>query len=282
MSCYLWFGLGQGVVVMAVALLCVPQAGEIVASDRPSCKQGTRDYPPAALRSPRVLADVRDVSSWWKRGLMATAQLAPVAKDRDRHRAGIDVRTHMPALSFALSIGLVLTACRDRSSAGCPIGSDVRTRCSSLSRWKASASMRCFLFASSPTAFVLLSGVSTLPGPDLRAVPAPAPTSMAEVRDRQLRDALYGQGTAALGPDGQRADRGDRSWTAVFVVASAAQLIAATLALVALKPAGGVRWRKERLMPPEPGHPEQVRARLTIDHVSHAAAMPLAFDRPLA
>jgi OFA family oxalate/formate antiporter-like MFS transporter len=42
------------------------------------------------------------------------------------------------------------------------------------------------------------------------------------------------------------------SWTAVFVVASALNMIAATLALVALKPARRHAMAKDRLMVSEP------------------------------
>src|SRR6202048_1982518 len=47
---YLWCGLGQGVVVMAVALLLrAPKPAEIVAPGPALVQQGTRNYPPAAL-----------------------------------------------------------------------------------------------------------------------------------------------------------------------------------------------------------------------------------------
>src|SRR5262249_55611010 len=53
-AAYLWFGLGQGIVVMVVALLLrAPKPAEIVAAGPALVEQGKRDYRPAAvLKSP--------------------------------------------------------------------------------------------------------------------------------------------------------------------------------------------------------------------------------------
>src|SRR4249919_1314254 len=47
-AAFLWFGLGQGIVVVLVALLLkAPQAGELPASANPAIQQTRRDYSPA-------------------------------------------------------------------------------------------------------------------------------------------------------------------------------------------------------------------------------------------
>src|SRR5258706_12626290 len=49
-TAFLWFGLGQGIVVVLVALLLrAPEAGEGVAPPAPAVPQTRRDYGPAAV-----------------------------------------------------------------------------------------------------------------------------------------------------------------------------------------------------------------------------------------
>src|SRR5207244_2819858 len=100
-----------GDVVMAVALLLrAPRPAEIVAPGPALVQQGTRDYPPAALlKSPPFWLMYAMFVMVGSSGLMATAQLAPVAKDFAIDTVPISMLgLTMPALSFALSIGLVL------------------------------------------------------------------------------------------------------------------------------------------------------------------------------
>src|SRR6202790_1092609 len=55
-AAFLWFGLGQGIVVVLVALLLrAPEAGEVLAPAAPAVEQTRRDYGPAeALQTPVV------------------------------------------------------------------------------------------------------------------------------------------------------------------------------------------------------------------------------------
>src|SRR6266702_6629361 len=54
-AAFLWFGLGQGIVVILVALLLrAPEAGEVVAPAAPSVQQTRRDYSPAEVLAPLV------------------------------------------------------------------------------------------------------------------------------------------------------------------------------------------------------------------------------------
>src|SRR6266446_4924720 len=119
-----WFGIGQGVVVILVALLLrAPQPGEVVAPAAPSVQQTRRDYSPAEVLAPLV------TSQFYKSpflimylmfvmvgagGLMAIAQLAPIANDYKI--AGVPVSIlglTLPALTFALTIDRVLNGiCR--------------------------------------------------------------------------------------------------------------------------------------------------------------------------
>jgi MFS transporter, OFA family, oxalate/formate antiporter len=84
------------------------------------------------------------------------------------------------------------------------------------------------------------------------------PATCTDIYGRKFATANYGmlytaKGTAALlVPMANVLTEATGSWTAVFAVASALNMIAATLALVALKPARRRAMAKERLMPPEP------------------------------
>jgi OFA family oxalate/formate antiporter-like MFS transporter len=82
-SAFLWFGLGQGIVVVLVALLLrAPSPGEVPVPVAPLVQQTRRDYSPAEVlgSAPFWVMYVMFVMVGTG-GLMATAQLAPIAKD---------------------------------------------------------------------------------------------------------------------------------------------------------------------------------------------------------
>src|SRR2546428_1447751 len=115
-AAFLWFGLGQGIVVMVVALLLrAPQAGEVPAPAAPAVQQTRRDYGPAeALKTPVFWVMYAMFVMVGAGGLMAIAQLAPIANDYKN--AGVPVPIlglTLPALTFALPLDLVVNGlCR--------------------------------------------------------------------------------------------------------------------------------------------------------------------------
>src|SRR5713226_6733709 len=115
-AAFLWFGLGQGIVVILVALLLrAPEPGEVAVPAAPAVQQTRRDYGPT---------EVLKTAPFWVMyvmfvmvgagGLMAIAQLAPIANDYKS--AGVPVSIlglTLPALTFALTIDRVLNGiCR--------------------------------------------------------------------------------------------------------------------------------------------------------------------------
>src|SRR5262249_54876711 len=106
-SAFLWFGLGQGIVVVVIAtLLRAPSPSELPVPTAPAVEQTRRDYRPV-----EVLAS----APFWVMyamfvmvgvgGLMAIAQLAPIG--HDYQIAGVPVSIlglTLPALTFALTI----------------------------------------------------------------------------------------------------------------------------------------------------------------------------------
>src|SRR4029077_11107476 len=106
---FLWFGIVQGLVVVALSLMLrAPRVGEVPPSTR--LKQSVRDYTPLeVLASPIFWVMYAMFVLVGAGGLMATAQLAPIANDF--HIAKVPVSLlglTLAALTFALSIDRVL------------------------------------------------------------------------------------------------------------------------------------------------------------------------------
>src|SRR5499433_2229586 len=118
-AAFWWFGIGQGIVVMLVALLLrAPEAGEVVAPAAPAVQQTPRDYSPSEVLAPLATRDFYKSPFFimylmfvmvGAGELMAIAQLAPIANDYKI--AGVPVSIlglTLPALTFALTIDRVL------------------------------------------------------------------------------------------------------------------------------------------------------------------------------
>ena len=106
---FLWFGLGQGIVVVLLSLvLRAPRPGEAPPSRH--VRQSARDYSPVeALRSPIFWVMYAMFVLVGAGGLMATAQLAPIANDFQIAKVPVSLLgLTLPALTFALSIDRVL------------------------------------------------------------------------------------------------------------------------------------------------------------------------------
>src|SRR6478752_7492285 len=110
-AAFWWFGIGQGLVVIIFSLfLRAPEAGEVAIPAAPAVQQTRRDYGPI---------EVLKTTPFWVMyvmfvmvvtgGLMATAQLAPIAKDFKVDVIPVTILgLTLPALQFALSIDRVL------------------------------------------------------------------------------------------------------------------------------------------------------------------------------
>jgi MFS transporter, OFA family, oxalate/formate antiporter len=241
-STFLWFGLGQGIVVCFVGLLLkAPQAGEVPAPANPTVQQTQRDYSPSeVLKSPPFWVMYAMFVMVGAGGLMAIAQLAPIANDYKI--AGIPVSIlglTLPALTFALTIDRVLNGlCRPFFGwVSDHIG---RENTMFIAFFLEGVGIYALLyFANNPVLFVILSGVVFFAWGEIYSL---FPATCTDIYGRKFATTNYGmlytaKGTASLlVPLANVLTTATGSWHAVFYVAAILNIIAAVMALMVLKP----------------------------------------------
>jgi len=241
-AAFLWFGLGQGIIVMVIALLLkAPQAGEVSAPATPAVMQTRRDYSPSeVLKTPPFWVMYAMFVMVGAGGLMAIAQLAPIALDYKI--AGIPVSIMgltLPALTFALTIDRVLNGiCRPFFGwVSDQIG---RENTMFFAFFAEGVGIYALLyFANNPVLFVILSGIVFFAWGEIYSL---FPATCTDIYGRKFATTNYGmlytaKGTASLlVPLASVLTAATGSWHAVFYVAAILNIIAAVMALVVLKP----------------------------------------------
>src|SRR3989454_5669057 len=241
-AAFWWFGIGQGIVVMLVALLLrAPEAGEVVAPAAPAVQQTRRDYGPAeVLKTPVFWVMYAMFVMVGAGGLMAIAQLAPIANDYKI--AGVPVSIlglTLPALTFALTIDRVLNGiCRPFFGwVSDHIG---RENTMFIAFFLEGVGIYALLyFANNPFLFVILSGVVFFAWGEIYSL---FPATCTDIYGRKFATTNYGmlytaKGTASLlVPLANVLTNATGSWHAVFYVAAALNIVAAVVALVVLRP----------------------------------------------
>jgi len=241
-STFLWFGLGQGIVVCIVGLLLkAPQAGEVAIPAAPAVQQTRRDYGPAeVLKTPPFWVMYAMFVMVGAGGLMAIAQLAPIALDYKI--AGIPVSIlglTLPALTFALTIDRVLNGiCRPFFGwVSDHIG---RENTMFIAFFLEGVGIYALLyFANNPILFVILSGIVFFAWGEIYSL---FPATCTDLYGRKFATTNYGmlytaKGTASLlVPLSSVLTAATGSWLAVFYVAAILNIVAALMALFVLKP----------------------------------------------
>jgi MFS transporter, OFA family, oxalate/formate antiporter len=249
-AAFLWFGLGQGLVVVFVALLLrAPQEGDVVMPTAPAVQQTRRDYSPSEVLAPLL------TSQFYKSpffimylmfvmvgagGLMAIAQLAPIANDYKI--AGVPVSIlglTLPALTFALTIDRVLNGvCRPFF--GWVSDNIGRENTMFIAFFIEGIGIYALLyFASDPFLFVILSGLVFFAWGEIYSL---FPATCTDIYGRKFATTNYGmlytaKGTASLlVPLANVLTNATGSWHAVFYVAAALNIVAAVMALAVLRP----------------------------------------------
>ena len=241
-AAFLWFGLGQGIIVVLVALLLkAPQAGEVPAPVSPAVQQTRRDYGPTeAIRTPVFWVMYAMFVMVGAGGLMAIAQLAPIANDYKIADIPVSILgLTLPALTFALTIDRVLNGvCRPFFGwVSDHIG---RENTMFIAFFIEGVGIYALLyFAGNPVLFVILSGLVFFAWGEIYSL---FPATCTDIYGRKFATTNYGmlytaKGTASLlVPLANVLTTATGSWHAVFYVAAIINVVAAIMALFVLKP----------------------------------------------
>ena len=240
-STFLYFGIGQGLVVFALGWL-LRSPGESSASRHVSKAAGERrDYAPLEmLATPAFWIMYAMFVMMAAGGLMATAQLGPIAKDFKVADVPVSILgLTLPALTFALSIDRVLNGV-------------TRPVFGWISDWigrehtmfiafslEAAGILLLSYWGHDPIAFVILSGLDFFAWGEIYSLfPATCGDTYGSRFAATNAGLLYtAKGTAALlVPFTSLLSAASGGWHTVFLAASGLNLAAALMALFVLKP----------------------------------------------
>jgi OFA family oxalate/formate antiporter-like MFS transporter len=240
-STFLYFGIGQGLVVFALGWL-LRSPGESSASRHVSKAAGERrDYAPLEmLATPAFWIMYAMFVMMAAGGLMATAQLGPIAKDFKVADVPVSILgLTLPALTFALSIDRVLNGV-------------TRPVFGWISDWigrehtmfiafslEAAGILLLSYWGHDPIAFVILSGLVFFAWGEIYSLfPATCGDTYGSRFAATNAGLLYtAKGTAALlVPFTSLLSAASGGWHTVFLAASGLNLAAALMALFVLKP----------------------------------------------
>ena len=239
-AAFFYFGIGQGVIVMLLALfLRSPAKGQVPEVARVS--QSKRDYKPAEMvRTPIFWVMYAMFVMMAAGGLMATAQLGPIAKDFKIADVPVSlIGITLPALTFAATLDRVLNGVT-RPFFGWV--SDHIGRENTMFISFAIEGLGIYAlsqFGSNPIAFVLLTGLVFFAWGEIYSLfPATCGDTFGSKYAATNAGLLYtAKGTAALiVPYTSVLTTMTGSWHAVFLAAAALNIVAALLALFVLKP----------------------------------------------
>ena len=240
-AAFLWFGIAQGIVIVVVSLLLrAPRTGETPTAQA-KVVQTTRDYQWwEMLQSPVFWVMYVMFVLVGAGGLMATAQLAPIAKDFKIDAIPVSlIGITLPALTFALSIDRILNGVT-RPFFGWVsdnIGREntmlIAFGLEAIGIWALSA------FGHDPVMFVILSGVVFFAWGEIYSLFPSTCTDVYGVTYATTNAGLLytAKGTASLlVPFGNVLAQATGSWRTVFLVAAAMNLAAALAAPLVLRP----------------------------------------------
>ena len=256
-SAFFWWGLGQGAVVLVIAWF-LRMAPDAQGDGLPIGGRAQRHGKPVADKTPgQVLA----APIFWLMylmfvlvcagGLMATAQLAVIARDFGLAEAPVTlVGFTLPALTFALSLDRIMNGIT-RPFFGWvsdKIGRETTMFAAFMLEGVGILALR--YWGDDPVRFVLLSGLVFFAWGEIYSL---FPALSGDIFGRRFAAANYGllytaKGTAALlVPLASVLKQSSGDWNSVFMVAAAANILAGVLAVLALRPMRRARQAAERL-----------------------------------
>ncbi len=240
---FLYFGIGQGAIVFLISwfLTRAPQQLKGTHHSTAAIQQTRRDYSPAeVLRKPVFWVMYLMFVLVAAGGLMATAQLGPIAKD---FRIG-DVPVNimglvLPALTFALAIDRVLNGIT-RPFFGWVSDRIGREQTMFIAfALEAIGILALYNYGQNPVAFVVLTGLVFFAWGEIYSL---FPSTCADTFGSKYAAANAGllytaKGTASLlVPLSSVLATTTGGWHAVFIVASAMNAVAALMAWLVLRP----------------------------------------------
>jgi len=240
---FLYFGLGQGIVVLIISLLLADTrritAAVSVVSER--LQQARRDFRPVEmLRSPVFWVMYVMFVLVGAGGLMATAQLAPIAKDFKIADIPVSlIGLTLPALTFALSIDRVLNGLT-RPFFGW-VSDHIGRELTMLIAFglEAIGIFALYRYGQDPLHFVLLSGLVFFAWGEIYSLFPSTCTDTFGARYATTNAGLLytAKGTASLlVPLANVLTVATGNWHAVFVVAAIMNAVAALMAWFVLRP----------------------------------------------
>lgn len=239
---FLFFGLLQGAIIIIAALFLVtPPKLKPADQKKPTVLQGTHDYAPAeTLRTGTFWVMYVMFTLVAAGGLMAVAQLAPIAKDFKVADVPLSfIGITLPALTFALSLNNIMNGITrpllgfisDR------VGREVTMFWAFL--LEGIGIYALMKFGHSPVSFVILSGLVFFAWGEIYSI---FPSTTRDHFGQKFATTNYGmlytaKGTGSLiVPLASVIKASTGSWTAVLLLAVAMNIIAAVMALGVLRP----------------------------------------------
>ncbi len=248
-TAFFYFGIGQGLVVVLIALG--------MTDPRHMVKAGFTKTAAAAKRSARIIQTKRDFRPmeiirqpvFWvmyvmfvmvaSGGLMAVAQLAPIAKDFKIANVPVSILgLTLPALTFALTIDRVLNGLT-RPFFGWVADNIGREETMFIAFLIEGVGIFClYKFGADPFMFVVLTGLVFFAWGEIYSL---FPSTNADTFGSKFAAANAGllytaKGTASLLVPFSSMLADSQGWNAVFLVASGVNIIAALLAWFVLRP----------------------------------------------
>lgn len=242
-AAFLYFGIGQGVIVFLLAwfLTRAPEAKKITGVSTVKVQQTKREYSPGeVLRKPVFWVMYFMFVIVAAGGLMAVAQLAPIAKDFKIADVPVSIMgLVLPALTFALAIDRVLNGLT-RPFFGW-VSDQIGREMTMLIAFglESIGILMLYKFGQDPVAFVILTGVVFFAWGEIYSL---FPSTCADTFGSKFAAANAGllytaKGTASLlVPLSSVLAAATGGWHAVFIVASVLNAIAALMAWFVLRP----------------------------------------------
>jgi len=239
---FLAFGIGQGLIVFVLGwILRAPQRGEVAAPAPSHLRQTDRDAGPGqVLQSPIFWVMYAMFVLVGAGGLMATANLAPIAKDFKIDAVPVSlIGITLPALTFALSIDRILNGVTRpffgwvSDNIGRENTMFIAFGIEAVGIWALST------FGQDPLHFVILSGLVFFAWGEIYSL---FPSTCTDVFGSKFATVNAGllytaKGTASLlVPLANVLKDYTGSWHTVFIVAAIMNAVAAAMALGVLKP----------------------------------------------